>query len=334
MTQSLLPPALKDALLQLGLEQPIFSRIRAGRNSRVWRVESTGRIVVGKEYFQGVGDTRDRLGVEFQFLDFLWKNGVRNIPEPLVTIPECNTGIFSHVSGKRVEQASPEAVEQTAFFIQDIQDCTTSPEARALPLASEACLCLEDHASHAARRLELLAALESGGEDHECCIAFVKETLQPVFTKARKFFEKRFDAAERSKPLALDEMILSPSDFGFHNALQVEQRLFFLDFEYAGWDDPAKLVCDFICQPEVSVSSDIALIFHDILFPGAVGARMAEKVRYLLPLCHVKWCCILLNEFLDCARARRRHACDAEGISLQNQLAKAQRYYEQHLEGY
>ena len=26
-------------------------------------------------------------------------------------------------------------------------------------------------------------------------------------------------------------------------------RLWFIDFEYAGWDDPAKTVCDFFCQP-------------------------------------------------------------------------------------
>ena len=53
-------------------------------------------------------------------------------------------------------------------------------------------------------------------------------------------------------PLGEADRVVSPSDFGFHNALRTEDgRLAFLDFEYAGWDDPAKLVCDFELQPAV-----------------------------------------------------------------------------------
>src|SRR6185503_11886129 len=45
---------------------------------------------------------------------------------------------------------------------------------------------------------------------------------------------------------------LSPSDFGYHNAvLADDETVRFFDFEYAGWDDPAKLVCDFFNQVEV-----------------------------------------------------------------------------------
>ena len=39
---------------------------------------------------------------------------------------------------------------------------------------------------------------------------------------------------------------ISPSDFGFHNVLRRPGgHLVFLDFEHAGWDDPAKLFGDF-----------------------------------------------------------------------------------------
>ena len=49
---------------------------------------------------------------------------------------------------------------------------------------------------------------------------------------------------------------MSPSDFGFHNALATPGgRLVFIDFEYAGWDDPAKLANDFFCQPAVPVDA-------------------------------------------------------------------------------
>ena len=49
-------------------------------------------------------------------------------------------------------------------------------------------------------------------------------------------FERDIDSAERT---------LSPSDFGFHNALKrSDGRIVFLDFEYFGWDDPAKMTAE------------------------------------------------------------------------------------------
>ena len=60
------------------------------------------------------------------------------------------------------------------------------------------------------------------------------------------------EAVEADQPLDPAERCLSPSDFGFHNAILANDgRLRFIDFEYAGWDDPSKLICDFFCQPAV-----------------------------------------------------------------------------------
>ena len=69
--------------------------------------------------------------------------------------------------------------------------------------------------------------------------------------------------------LAAEDCCLSPSDFGFHNALlDDEGKLTFLDFEYAGRDDPAKLVSDFFCQPEVPVPLSLHAHFIDRIAQG------------------------------------------------------------------
>ena len=50
--------------------------------------------------------------------------------------------------------------------------------------------------------------------------------------------------------------VLSPSDFGFHNAILKESGdLVFLDFEYFGRDDPVKLMADFIWHPGMKLSN-------------------------------------------------------------------------------
>ena len=55
--------------------------------------------------------------------------------------------------------------------------------------------------------------------------------------------------------LKKEEMIISPSDFGFHNVINKNNKLFFIDFEYAGLDDPIKLICDFYCQPDQFINT-------------------------------------------------------------------------------
>ena len=70
-------------------------------------------------------------------------------------------------------------------------------------------------------------------------------------------FDKSFDLAEKKlstidfkRILPKSERCLSPSDFGFHNAIcDVNGVYHFVDFEYFGWDDPAKMICDFILHP-------------------------------------------------------------------------------------
>ena len=129
-----------------------------------------------------------------------------------------------------------------------------------------------------------------------------------------------------------EERILSPSDFGFHNALEHEATLSFVDFEYAGWDDPAKLICDFMCQPEVPVTHDQGQQFMEELLRELPGAEaVARRVALLLPVHRLKWCCILLNEFRMEDRKRREHAGLASDHLLREQLGKAQLYFDTHL---
>ena len=41
------------------------------------------------------------------------------------------------------------------------------------------------------------------------------------------------------------DLCVSPSDFGFQNTLISKNIVYFIDFEYAGLDDPVKCILDF-----------------------------------------------------------------------------------------
>jgi hypothetical protein len=85
--------------------------------------------------------------------------------------------------------------------------------------------------------------------------------------------------------------------------------LSFLDFEYSGRDDPAKLVCDFFCQPEKAVSLAYFPEFTDRV---AAGIQIPDSVKFrcriLLRAYQIKWACIILNDFLPVDATRRDFA--------------------------
>ena len=94
------------------------------------------------------------------------------------------------------------------------------------------------------------------------------------------------------------EQIISPSDFGFHNAIKTTSGVVFIDFEYSGWDDPAKLVIDFFLQPGIPIPKTwIPQVIGKIEKISSVP-NIVERVRILTPLFKIKWACIILN-FLE-----------------------------------
>jgi hypothetical protein len=101
----------------------------------------------------------------------------------------------------------------------------------------------------------------------------------------------------------------------------------FLDFEYAGWDDPAKMVSDFFSQLAVPVPFEHFERFLAAALAFSPNAEMlAVRTRILLPVFRMKWCCIVMNDFLPDTLRRRRFADPAsdEAKRKREQLDKAQ----------
>jgi hypothetical protein len=120
---------------------------------------------------------------------------------------------------------------------------------------------------------------------------------------------------------------LSPADFGFHNALRrSDGSLVFLDFEYAGWDDPAVVMAQACLAPSVPVPDGLREPLLSELFESfGGGPDLAARVRLLYPLVAFKWSMVALNDFLPVARERREFAGVQRERSDATQLEKSRR---------
>jgi hypothetical protein len=301
--------AVRGLLEQAGLGGARFELVplSGGANNQVYRIEGGEHPpLVLKHYFYSAEDPRDRFQAEKAFYDFLSAAGcAARAPQALAWNREDRLGLFSWVEGRRLlpAEVAASAVEQALAFYLSLNANQHLPEARSLTDASEACFDLQQHFDCVDRRVGRLEGVKRDSTLGAEVLDFVSIDLKPALAAWKGRSLKRGDTRLW---LEADRRCVSPSDFGFHNALQMQEGdLVFLDFEYAGWDDPSKFLCDFLCQPAVPVPRSLWRHCVEAICRPIPGGCERERVATLLPLYHLKWCCILLNEFLPRDQNRR-----------------------------
>ncbi|HYC85651.1 MAG TPA: aminoglycoside phosphotransferase family protein [Chryseosolibacter sp.] len=332
MASSELKPIVASLLAKAGrkVNDLDMKHMVAGGNNRVFEVLVDGQRFVAKKYFYAASDRRDRLGTEFKFLSHIWEIGLRCVPEPLVYDDDSRVALYEFIEGRRLEcrEIDESFITETARFFAALNDVKSRTRGYQLSNASEACFTVASHLDLVDCRLARLGAISPSTQLDREAIEFTRR-LSQVWELKKAEIRERCD--ERWE-LPGSWRCLSPSDFGFHNTLlRTDGKLCFLDFEYAGWDDPAKVMGDFFSHPGSPVPQKYYEAFlNTALAPFAEREALAERSRLLAPVFRVKWCCIILNEFLPEDARRRRFADPTIGAEARKkeQLAKAWNHLE------
>lgn len=285
-----------------------------GGNNRVFIVQTANQRYLAKWYFSHPSDTRNRLNAEFSFLTYAHSLGLTSVPKPLAKLQEQLVGLYEFVDGGKLEskEITAQHVNEAAEFFLALNKPQAIQLAKSLPNASEACFSINAQLASVQKRVARVMAIVPQTPEDESALKFAHhlhkqfETLAGSILSAISLLGINPDA--ELKP---EQRCISPSDFGFHNVLlrQNSGELCFLDFEYAGWDDPSKMVADFFCQPAIPVNGQF---FENFLQRSLSFFTATElliiRTRLLLPLFRLKWCCIMLNEFLPDSQCRRQFA--------------------------
>jgi len=300
-------------LMTAGYEEPFeFSLLTGGKNNRVFIVHQNAQSIgVLKQYYHQKADLRDRLDSEWRFLTFLWNNNIHQIPEPIVSDPVSHIAFYSFIDGKKLhpKKITWDHIDQAIDFFNSLNSFRMSDSGRSLPNASEACFSLGDHIRLVDRRIQKLETIKGRSRMDKKARVFIDNELLPVWKNVRTASCQLIDDLHLipDEEMSFNNRRLSPSDFGFHNALEDNcGKLFFLDFEYAGWDDPAKTICDFFCQPAIPVPKRFLPVLIDKITKDMDEPEIqCKRIDLLLPVYQIKWCCVVLNEFLPWGRSRR-----------------------------
>lgn len=312
--------ALLSQAGNLGME-----RLPTSGNNRLYLLATEKGKFVAKHYFTHPSDKRDRLHSEYSFISFAFKNGVNCLPRPVACDKKNDLAIYSFVEGAkpRFSDITRSAVKAALDFLIDLNK-HRDKAGNDLPLASESCFSIDSHIGLVEKRVERLSAITDVSAK-----TFVKEKLAPAWNKVK---EETLSAAkskgiEMAEELPAGDRIISPSDFGFHNSLiGASGKFYFLDFEYAGWDDPAKTVGDFFSQVALPVPIESLEMFASrIAELTSDPAGITARIYLLLRLYRIKWCCIVLNHFLPTESESRKFSGNDVDRAKEEQLVKAKR---------
>jgi len=296
--------------------------LRGGGNNCLYRVEiRSGAVYVAKHYASGSRRSAAALEREWRMLNFLHEAGIDRVPRPIASEPSYRLTLFSYIEGQSGETADlgEHDFQQAADFIRQLLSLDRKKPAQQLGLASEACFDIDGLITAIQQRRDFLRSLPGDIPDADRLQNFLGAEFDPAFDRCCAGLKKSDSGYQLSR-------VLSPSDFGFHNALKdVDGRWHFLDFEFSGWDGFEKMIADFLLHPGMQLAVEqqgrlLALVAGH--WPDCEASWRMMPTIYRL--CALKWTLILLNEF-NPDRMRQRMLANPAGAT------PAQRRHEQLL---
>ncbi|MEG3969494.1 phosphotransferase [Microcoleus sp. T2B6] len=328
----------------LGLEITDIEKIGGGRNSRVYKLScENDSYYAAKVYFRHYSDQRNRLQTEFSSLQFLWENGVKSIPQPIAADRNLGCAVYEYIAGEKIipQEVTNNEIDVAANFLVQLAELKSRENSHLLPQASEAFFSVRGVVDNIEQRYKRLSSLPKSDTPYIELEKFLSDDFMPAWSKIATWCQERLSQSQMSWDAEIEEeeKTLSPSDFGFHNAIRRDNgEIIFVDFEYFGWDDQAKAIADFLLHPAVELGESLKQRFLDQMLCGFKDSKhLAERVEIVYPLFGLKWCLILLNEFVpqDLLRRGFAQAIDLDRSKLQiEQLAKAKRMLQKILANY
>ncbi len=320
-----------------------LKRIHGGGNNRVYKIFcSNGDIYAGKQYLQPTREGLSRGEIEFNAFKFLKSHDVNEMPEPIAYDPASNIAIYEYIAGNPLDQSSinNSDIDHVVAFLGKLQKISVLPEALNLPRASAAAFAPVDAVVNIKKRYDSLVDCTKHLEDPTLLEDFLSTLFSPASAKTIEWVKQTCKSSGIAYDLAVNnsELTLSPSDVGFHNALRTaDGGITYLDFEYFGWDDPAKMISDFLLHPGMSLNVKHKTRFVEKIMSSFPNPdKLAQRLQVMYPLSALQWALITLNEFIPANMLRRTFAVDIENVEGQRnaQLNKAMEMVTMALNGY
>lgn len=324
-----------DASVLLGRKIHSFERLIGGGNSRAYKIiDEKNDLFFLKEYPDLSKDKRKRQLTEFNACNFFKLHGIDNVAQVENLSNELNITLFKWIVGDAIEGINKHHIDMAVLFVRTLFDLSQNTSEDAFQAASQACLSIAELKSQIDSRLSELLKVSNQFSDLNL---FLIEDFLPLKKQIYAWLEGNDELTTSDSALAKSMKILSPADFGFHNAIIQNEDISWIDFEYFGWDDPVKLVAEFIIHPAMELHEDQKIYWIDQMIEifEKSDSEFKHRLNVSWPLYILRWSLIVLNVYSDNLQQQRslvKKVIDSsEANKKRTQLQKAQDLLSQFL---
>jgi tRNA A-37 threonylcarbamoyl transferase component Bud32 len=255
--------------------------ITNGVNSNVYIIDDNKYVL---KFYRSDNNHPNRLERESYALDLFDKYKIDNVPKIIDISKEHNCCLMSYLEGQTVNNFKPEYLSQFAFFYKNILQISNN-EMQKYFESIDSCPILNLLLEQINKRI---TSLEKENNLH----------LKSILKKLNVFIEL---LGKNINPIYYNNLKteLSIVDFGINNVIINKNKLFFIDFEFFGLDNPVHLISDTIAHPANNLNLQDQIIFLENLIQchnnreEIVSAFNGTNILF-----DIKWCLIMLNPFL------------------------------------
>jgi aminoglycoside phosphotransferase (APT) family kinase protein len=271
--------------------RPVATTSRLGamnNNNRLFRLDLVdGPPLVAKLYYR---DGRRRMEREHDTLAYLAAHDFPNVPRPIARDDEAYWAVYTFEPGttRNPAQLSADDVRALARFAADLHRFGHSDELEPAGWMRAAADLPARIDAEMAHRLSIVSPE-------------LRAEVEPAARHVR-------EAALAYAPPPPDDWRLNHGDFAPQNLLFEGPRLAVLDWEAAGWDDPARLVLDFLLHEATrGLPRPHETLFLETYFAVHPDQDLA-RWRRVYRLLQVGWALGFLNAFDPAVVERKRFA--------------------------
>ena len=279
----------------LGSNDTRVIALKGGMNSRVFSCAVADKRFVIKGYQPLEAGQRDRFVAEKQFLLYANVAASEYVPQVLQVDDHRRCIVMEYLEGDAyAEGSSPQRqdIDAAVRFFSLLNEDPLQAATQITMDAAEGFLKISAHLENVRERLRQMSVEHlplSAQPKAERAIRLLQERFGPV----AEGMNNALNAGQVEDALPADMRCISPSDFGFHNAIRTKKGVMFFDFEFGGWDDPAKAAADFVLQPKVPTRQHHLALLREM---GHTKQKIALlRAKTLEPILELKWLCITVG---------------------------------------
>jgi hypothetical protein len=266
-----------------------IKNIPSSYNSKLLKVSLSNKNYVVKLFSK-----KNRLNFirEVFFLTNL--RNLKNIPKIISYDYNKKTLVLSYLSGKKIRKDQGKYLPQIFYFLRKIQVKKNKyVNKNKIIKSKEGCYCLLDHLKNSKMKINEIKKNKQFMKNSNF-LNFIKK-LDNTYNLNEKNILKKYTKNNLKKEFNIKKLILSPSDFGFNNILLKSKKLFFLDFEYSGLDDPCKLCFDFISNPNTKFTSQEYEIFTHKFSTNFKIRNFKNIYNDFIDFYYIKWSILIFK---------------------------------------